>query len=218
MLTATAQLPANGLTRSSHDEDRERDLHNVSFDGYRLQHASDESKDDREIVLAAVGRHGAALQHASEARRADYDIVQKAVGKNGAALEYASLELRSDPKIVAAAVKQYGPALQWAADALQSDIGFLRKNIMPALIGTGNFLFRVTMLSGRSCAIIGNRWDSRNMILQSCRDRIGLTDDQMRKAVLVAGTEEIHVDSIVRDWAFVTERQVNELQLIFSGE
>ena len=56
---------------------------------------------DKTEALAAVKYDGWALEHASDELKADLEVVMAAVKNEGTALQYASDELKTDPEILA---------------------------------------------------------------------------------------------------------------------
>jgi len=94
--------------------DRTWVLHQVTYDGIRLEYAPIELQDDHDIVMAAVQNDGAALFHASARLRANDQIVMAAVQSDGLSLCAAGDRCRSDPRIAFAAAKQNGLAAEWS--------------------------------------------------------------------------------------------------------
>ena len=67
-----------------------------SWNGWRLEDASENLRRDREIVMAVVKLYGLTLEFASEDLKIDRHIVMTAVKKHGLSLCYISIGLRGE--------------------------------------------------------------------------------------------------------------------------
>mmetsp|Transcript_39060 Transcript_39060/g.71125 ORF Transcript_39060/g.71125 Transcript_39060/m.71125 type:complete len:180 (-) Transcript_39060:155-694(-) len=173
------------------------------------------SDSDRDAVLERVKKAWWALQSAAEPLNSDHEIVLEAVRQHGQALRWAAESCRGDRKIVLEAVKQDWQALEFATDELLEDSSF-------ALDAKKWFLiFKITLMSGRSCCIPVNSsdcyvmslYESTETIVRRCCDRLGL---------LYRGSEELlHGCNVVPRTALLHELpsirgkgEVNEYQLL----
>eukprot|EP00971_Amphidinium_carterae_P015170 299903-Amphidinium_carterae.2 len=153
----------------------------VSQNGQALAHASAKMKADRRMVLAAVASDGSALPYASEgfresevtgkrkaapfkmqARQLDFlinllavccivirdrEIVLRAVSRSGSALRYASEELQCDREVALTAISQTRLALPYVS------VVFLEEESFAEEARRVFYLFKIFLLSGRSCVV-----------------------------------------------------------------
>mmetsp|Transcript_55233 Transcript_55233/g.131664 ORF Transcript_55233/g.131664 Transcript_55233/m.131664 type:complete len:341 (+) Transcript_55233:78-1100(+) len=114
---------------------------------FTLCFASEALRGDREVVLAAVSRCAAALNFASAALLDSRGFILETVAVNGSALEFVGDHFRRDREVVLAAVAQQPVALEFVPEDFPIDDEILQH--MQA-----HYVFRVALLSGRSCIIV----------------------------------------------------------------
>jgi len=176
-----------------------------------LQFASPELRSDAAIVLAAVSSDAYAAAYASASLCADRNFMLAVVSKAGLALEYATPELRADRTIVLRAVSTNPFALMYACDAYVSD-----PEVMQYLAGL--LIFRVSLMSGRCCLIVTHNGDTLNTSKQSlimlAGSKLGLTEENIRRAELLMGTDTVPESNASPSWTSGVEGHVIDLVLV----
>mmetsp|Transcript_53802 Transcript_53802/g.128175 ORF Transcript_53802/g.128175 Transcript_53802/m.128175 type:complete len:270 (-) Transcript_53802:39-848(-) len=154
--------------------------------GQALRFVLQEPRCDKDVVLEAVSRHGIALSMASEALQGDRDVVLRAVSQQGSALRYATAELRADRIVVMAAVQQAAIALRYAkAEVLEND-GFLEE-VQPFLEQL--YLFKATLLSGRSCLAVLRPYQTKQEILRVVMVEFWLSSSTLSHGEVFLGSD-----------------------------
>eukprot|EP00971_Amphidinium_carterae_P285862 5675883-Amphidinium_carterae.1 len=180
-----------------------------------LEYAAEECKADSAIVLAAVQQNWQALEYAAEVRKADREIVWAAVQQEGLALQCAAEECLADRQIVMAAVHQTEhdgwSVLQHAADELLLDRSFAPETKRLC------YILKVSLLSGRSTAVMSTGHDSAKDIVAYCCRRLEIQGGGTE--ALVNGTEVVPATSQVRSWPGLSPLgEVSEYQLVMGGQ
>eukprot|EP00971_Amphidinium_carterae_P009271 183031-Amphidinium_carterae.1 len=187
--------------------DHEIVLAAVKQEGNALECAAEECKADRAIVLAAVKQDGAALRHAAEECKADREIVLAAVKQNGEALQCAAEQCKADHHVVWTAVEEHPGAIQHAAEELLLDSTFAIEE------KEDWYILKVSMLSGRSTAVLAEDGNSSEDIVEECCSRLGMDRGGTEK--LVHGTEVVAATAKVESWPGLRPKgEVSEYQLV----
>eukprot|EP00403_Amphidinium_massartii_P017104 CAMPEP_0178415884 /NCGR_PEP_ID=MMETSP0689_2-20121128/23779_1 /TAXON_ID=160604 /ORGANISM="Amphidinium massartii, Strain CS-259" /LENGTH=221 /DNA_ID=CAMNT_0020037213 /DNA_START=42 /DNA_END=704 /DNA_ORIENTATION=- len=177
---------------------RESWLDRVATNGFELVNAPSELQGDREVVLAAVSQCGYVLRYATEELQGDYEIVRTAIEQDWRALRSASDKMQASRDIVLMAVMQDWRALDCAAESLLDDrdvvLHAVKQNCLalekasPSLGVelarnadiikkhlSANRVLIISMLSGRSCAVIisPGGGETKRDILERCSERLG---------------------------------------------
>mmetsp|Transcript_38894 Transcript_38894/g.91591 ORF Transcript_38894/g.91591 Transcript_38894/m.91591 type:complete len:238 (-) Transcript_38894:198-911(-) len=196
--------------RGNAQSDREAVLAVLQQNGLALKEATLEIRADPAAVLAALSSQGEALQYASQDLRSDKVIVFAAVKMSGAALRHASEALCADRDIVLAAAQQCGSALMWANQKFLED-----EEIMQCV--SRQWIFRVRMLSGRSCVIVYDDVDNVSKLdfLQHASALLDLNYEQRTTTEALYQSEPIE-DGMLVEWAAELQGEVIETQLLTS--
>jgi len=130
------------------------------------------------------------------------------VKQDGLALELAAEESKADRQIVLAAEQQNPRSIRHAADELLLDSTFAPE------VKEWWYILKVSMLSGRTTAVMARDGDKAEEIVRECCKRLQI--QRSGTTALLHGTEVLPDEAVVRfDWPGLRpEGEVSEYQLI----
>mmetsp|Transcript_58882 Transcript_58882/g.137578 ORF Transcript_58882/g.137578 Transcript_58882/m.137578 type:complete len:319 (+) Transcript_58882:54-1010(+) len=184
--------------------DREIVLLAVSRNGKLLQLASKELRSDPEVVAVAARQHTEAYRFMCQESR---DFVLAVLARDWRAVRFLEPALLLDSVVAYTAVANDGLALSALPAELLLDESFWEQ-IAPHVADL--YIFRISLLSGRSILSVWNGWDHGVWdLVQDCQRKMDRA--RLHEAKLFLGTQELWGTI----WYWGVERgQVYDVQLV----
>mmetsp|Transcript_53316 Transcript_53316/g.98586 ORF Transcript_53316/g.98586 Transcript_53316/m.98586 type:complete len:182 (-) Transcript_53316:1-546(-) len=161
--------------------DREWLIEAVSVNGWVLKYADAHFCSDHAIVLAAVKSYGMAFYCTTEHLQHDREIVLAAVTSDPNVIKAAPTEFRNDRELMQIALEHMRDLVPYASSELLEDATFARQ------AKAEWYLFKVYVLSGRSCCVAlppmssARGTDIRALLMWECCERLGLEHSGMER-------------------------------------